>query len=223
MQSITFINHVSAIRSFYMFLKDRFGYVPPLQRFRAIKAPSYRSRDMPTDEQIEAFFLVVDQYATDPLREQIAYLFMLNLGLRLSEVAQIKWENINLETRTIVIHSKGKRSHLLPLAGKLYESLKQIQTQKSSQSFLLGEKFTTIRKNLYTNFKLYSMIAGWPFPGGVHFFRHIFITRLAEKGILPQAMKELARVSRLDTVGLYMHLARQDRQMINQINMLNYQ
>jgi len=54
-------------------------------------------------------------------------------------------------------------------------------------------------------------------------FTNRFITRLAYKGILPQAIKELARVSMLDTVGLYIHMAHQDEHMISQIDLLKYE
>lgn len=218
---ISFTHCIYAIRSFYRFLKDRFGYEPPLQRFRSITAPRYSPREIPTDEQIESFFQVVDRYAKLPDLEQLGYRFMLHLGLRLTEVAKIKWEDINLGTRTIVIHSKGKKTHVLPLAGKLYELLQTIQCPPTTK-YILGEKTSTIAGNLYEYFKLYAMLAGWTFPGGVHLLRHTFITRLANKGILPQAIKELARVSMLDTVGLYIHLVRQDQHMISQINMLKY-
>lgn len=220
--TITFTHSIYAIRSFYRFLRERFGYEPPLQRFRAIKAPRYKPRDIPTDQQIEAFFHVVRRYAGDPVREQIGYRLMLHLGLRLSEVANIKWKDINLGTRTIVIHSKGKKTHVLPLAGKLYQLLRELQYQPMT-TYLMGEKTSTIEGKLYEYFKLYAMITGWAFPGCVHLFRHTFITRLAHKGILPQAIKELARVTMLDTVGLYMHVARHDQHMISQINLLKYE
>jgi len=219
---ITFTHCIYAIRSFYRFLRERFGYEPPLQRFRAIKAPRYKPRDIPTEQQIEAFFHVVRRYAGDPVREQIGYRLMLHLGLRLSEVANIKWKDINLGTRTIVIHSKGKKSHVLPLAGKLYSLLQELQF-KPMTNYLLGEKTSTIAGNLYEYFKLYAMITGWTFPGGVHLFRHTFITRLAYKEVPPQAIKEVARVTMLDTVGLYMHVARHDQHMISQINLLKYE
>ncbi|NGM83952.1 site-specific integrase [Paenibacillus sp. 7124] len=220
---VTFCHHISSIRLFFYYLKERFGYEPPLKRFRAIKAPRYNPRDTPTNQQIGIYFQVVDRYSADPIREQIGYRLLFHLGLRLSEAANIKWNDINLGTRTIVIRSKGKKSHLLPLAGTLLDLLRQNQNMWSSQCYLLGHHPQSIANHLYRHFKLYAMIAGWPFPGGVHFFRHIFITRLAKKGILPQAMKELARVSRLDTVSLYIHLGRQDKYMINQINMLKYE
>jgi len=219
---ITFTHSIYAIRSFYYFLQMRFGYHPPLRRFRSVNAPRYSPRDLPTDQQIETFFQVVDRYAENPLLEQIGYRFMLHLGLRLSEVAKIRWKDINLGTRTIVIHSKGKKTHVLPLSSNLSSLLHKLQNQPLT-TYLMGGKPSNNRNHLYEYFKLYTMIADWPFPGGVHIFRHLFITRLAHKGVLPQALKELARLIQVDTVGLYLHMAHQDQHMIDQINLLNYE
>ncbi|MEK4234815.1 tyrosine-type recombinase/integrase [Paenibacillus sp. FSL H7-0714] len=219
---ISFTHSIYAIRSFYRFLHERFGFESPLQRFRSIKAPRYSPRELPTDQQIEAFFQVVEQYARNPVREQIGYRLMFHLGLRLSEVAHIKWSDINLGIRTIVIHSKGKKSHVLPLSEKLCSLLQELQTQPRT-TYLLGQRISTIKHDVYEYFILYAMITGWPFPGGVHIFRHMFITRLAYKGILPQAIKELARVRMLDTVGLYIHMSHRDGHMISQIDLLQYE
>ncbi|OMD87944.1 MULTISPECIES: tyrosine-type recombinase/integrase [Paenibacillus] len=219
---ISFTHSIYAIRSFYRFLHERFGYEPPLQRFRSIKSPRYSPRELPTEKQIEAFFHVVEQYARNPVLEQLGYRLMFHLGLRLSEVAQIKWSDINLGTRTIVIHSKGKKSHVLPFVGSLNSLLQELQKQPRT-TYLMGQKISTIKHELYEYFILYAMITGWPFPGGVHIFRHMFITRLAYKGVLPQAIKELARVSMLDTVGLYIHMAHRDQHMNSQIDLLKYE
>ncbi|WP_342564224.1 tyrosine-type recombinase/integrase [Paenibacillus sp. FSL R7-0345] len=219
---ISFAHSIYAIRLFYRFLHEKFGYEAPLQRFYSIKAPRYSPRELPTDQQIEAFFHVVAQYARNPVREEIGYRLMFHLGLRLSEVAHIKWSDINLGTRTIVIHSKGKKSHVLPLVGKLYSLLQELHTQPKT-TYIMGQSISTIKHEVYEYFILYAMITGWPFPGGVHIFRHMFITRLAYKGVLPQAIKELARVRMLDTVGLYMHMAHRDQHMISQIDLLKYE
>lgn len=219
---ITFNHVISAIRSFFYYLQKQYGYNPPLQRFQAIKAHRYKARELPTDEQINCFFQVVEQYAEDPIREQIGYRLLVELGLRLSEAARVTWRDINLETRTIVIHSKGKRSHTLPLVGKLYDCLQKARNHQPSQELILGGNSASIANQLYRSFKWYALIASWPFQGGVHFFRHVFITRLAYKHVLPQTFKELARVVRLDTVSLYMQLGQQDQYLTNQINLLNY-
>jgi integrase len=219
---VTFSYYISAIRCFYYFLQENFGYTPPLRRFNAIKAPRYKSRELPTEKQIETFFLTVDQYSHNPVLDHIGYRLLLDLGLRLMEAAQVTWGDINLGTRTILIRSKGHKSHVLPLAGSLYQYIKKAYCHQCPNELLLGHKPSSIEFKLYKNFKLYAMVSGWPFPGGVHFFRHIFITRLSNKGVLPQVLKELARVVNLDTVSLYMHLGLHDRHLSDQINMLEY-
>ncbi len=219
---ITFTHCIYAIRSFYYFLNERFGYEPPLYRFESITVERYHPRDIPTRDQIDSFLQVVNRYAKEPKLEQLGYRFMIELGLRLSEVAKIKWKDINLATHNIVIHSKGKKTHILPLAGKLYELVQECHNNAKT-TYLFGKSVRTIENQFYEYYKLYAMMAGWSFPGGVHLFRHTFTTNLAMKGILPQTIKELARVQMLNTVGLYIHMANQDTRLINQINLLSYE
>lgn len=148
---------------------------------------------------------------------------MLALGLRSSEVSQISWEDINFGIRTIKIHSKGEKSHVLPLVENLHDDLQRMrQVSSLSSKYLFGKNVEKIRRDLYNNYKLYSFIAGWTFPGGVHLFRHIFITKLATKKILPQILKELSRVERVDTVTLYLHLNQKQNRLTHEINKLNY-
>ncbi|MGO4548094.1 tyrosine-type recombinase/integrase [Paenibacillus sp. 2TAB23] len=219
---ITFTHMIYSIRSFYHYLKDRFGFEPPLRRFRSIKAPRYHHRELPTEQEVETFFNVVEQYAANPLHEQIGYRFMYDLGLRLSEVSKIKWSDINMGTRRIVVHSKGKKSHILYLNGQLFELLQEYQSKQITQKYLLGENHRSIGDRLYHCYKLYTMIAGWSFPGGVHLFRHMFITRHAMNNVLPQKLKEIARVQMVNTVGLYVHVRQHDQYLIDQINLLKY-
>ncbi|OZB96553.1 site-specific integrase [Paenibacillus sp. XY044] len=219
---ISFCHKISAIKSYFYFLRERYGIEPPLQRFRAIKAPRYNPRDLPNEEQIATFFQTVQMYSDNPIQETVGFRLLLELGLRLSEAAQVAWDDINLGRRTIVIHSKGGKSHMLPLVGKLYDGFTQLKKVYDKHPLVLGEKSSSIADRLYRNFKLYALIAGWQYPGGVHLFRHMFITRLAYKGVLPQAVKELTRVKRLNTVSLYIHLGRQNQYLTNQIDKLSY-
>ncbi|MFS0555055.1 tyrosine recombinase XerC [Brevibacillus sp. 179-C9.3 HS] len=219
--AITFEHAMYNIRSFFLFLKKQFGFSAPLQNFRAIKAPRYYFREIPTNQQLANFFEVINDYSDSPCRDRVAYGLLLYLGLRLSEVSRVTWNDINLGNKTLAIHSKGGKEHLLPLAGSLFESICELSKNRAETSnLLLGDNPTSIANRIYLNYKLYALIADWSFPGGVHFFRHIFLSRLAQKGILPQAMKELARVQNLNTVSIYVHLGQQ--QLINQINLLNY-
>ncbi|TJY42671.1 site-specific integrase [Cohnella pontilimi] len=219
---ITFCHCIYLLRSFFRFLSRKYGFPAPIRRFKAITAPRYKQRDLPSDEEIKLFFEAVDTYSDEPIIERIGYSLMLFLGLRLNETAQLTWKDINISTGTISILSKGGKPHLLPLPKRVLEDLKSAQRQQPSGKYLLGTNLKTIALRLYRNFKLYSLIAGWTYPGGVHFFRHIFISRLGGQNILPQAIKELSRVVELNTVSLYMHLAQQKDRLLTEINKLQY-
>lgn len=219
---ITISECIYAVKSFFLFLKKTYGFPNPSRKIKSIKAPRYRFRDLPTAEQINSFFEVIETYAEDPLLERTAFQFMLTLGLRSMEVSQISWKDINMDIRTICIHSKGGKYHELPLAGKLYRDLEMLRGISSPSKYLFGDDSKKLLRKLQSNYKLYSLIAGWTFPGGLHLFRHCFVTNLAAQNPPPQVLQALSRVVKMDTVSLYTHLNQKTNWLSQEINKLNY-
>ncbi|MBG9734957.1 tyrosine-type recombinase/integrase [Paenibacillus alvei] len=213
---------IYCVKSFFRFLNKRFGNPNPAINLKSIPAPRYRYRRLPTHQQLNKFFEVVATYSNDPILEETAFRLMLDLGFRCSEVSQVSIEDINFTTRTIAIHSKGGNHHFLPLAGRLYNNFCAIQNEIPETKYLLGANMKAIQAKLRNNYHLYALISGWTFPGGLHLFRHTFITRLANKGVLPQAMKELGRFKKTDTVSLYLHIAQHHKTLNYEINKLKY-
>ncbi|MNC42416.1 Tyrosine recombinase XerC [compost metagenome] len=154
--------------------------------------------------------------------ERIAFQFMLTLGLRSMEVSQVSWNDINMEIRTICIHSKGGKYHELPLSGELYRDLKMFHSVPSKSTYLFGDNPKRIVSKLQNNYKLYSHIAGWTFPGGFHLFRHCFITNLVGQNPPPQVVQALSRVIKMDTVSLYTHLNQISNWLSQEVNKLDY-
>jgi site-specific recombinase XerD len=209
-----------AIRRFFQFLHRRYGFPNPAKRLKSIKAPRYHTRDIPTDVQIATLLQVINKYSDQPALDRASFRLMFSLGLRSIEVARLSWNDINLETRTIRIHGKGNRYDLLPLVGQLFNDLQLVKQSQNSSKYILGNDINKNKKTLLDNYKLYSLIAEWEFKGGLHLFRHLFITNLVKYNILPQAIQKLTRVEKLDTVSLYMHI---NRTWLNeQINILDY-
>lgn len=220
--SITISECIYAIKNFFVFLKKSFGFPDPARKIKSIKAPRYHFRELPTEDQIATFFNVVETYSEYPLLESIAFQFMLTLGLRSMEVSHISWDDINLEIQTISIHSKGGKHHMLPLAGKLYRDIEMCQRIPSTSKYVFGDNPLKIKRQLQNNYKLFSHIAGWSFPGGLHLFRHCFVTNLAGKNAPPQLLKALTRVVEVDTVSLYTHLNQRTSWLSQQINKIDY-
>ncbi|MDQ0917549.1 tyrosine-type recombinase/integrase [Paenibacillus sp. V4I5] len=220
---VTVAECLYSVIQFFQFLNKKYGFPNPASKLKSIKAPRYKYRDLPTNEQITYFLKVINQYSDHPALERAAFRLMFSLGLRSIEVARLSWNDINLGIKTIRIHGKGNRYDFLPLVGQLYEDLKMIDQQSQNPSmYLLGNSINKNLKSLQDNYKLYCLIAGWEFKGALHLFRHLFITNLSKQNVLPQALKELSRVERLDTVSLYTHINHQSTWLNKEINKLNY-
>ncbi|MGF7046533.1 integrase [Paenibacillus sp. DS2015] len=177
---------------------------------------------MPSEKQCNELFDVINKYSNHPTLERIAFRLMLRLGFRSSETAQVKWSDINIYTKTIIVHSKGGKEHLLPLSGKLLEDIHSLQGAPPTSRYLFGNKPVSIQRKLRQNYQLYSLIAGWSFPGSLHIFRHTFVTRLAKQSVLPQLLKELGRFDKMDTVSLYLHVSQHSQFLANEINKLKF-
>lgn len=185
----------------------------------SIKFEKYKYRDLPTDQHLSEFFNAVLCYTPDPLKFCLAYKLMLHLGLRLSEVATLESSNINFSTNTISVKGKGNKYNILPLPKLLIDDLHTLIN--INNKYVFSDQPQKFKNELYHYYKLLSFIINWDFPGGVHIFRHTFITRLTlQLNPKPNVIKFLSRHERPDTTSLYIH--RDNKSLNNAINKINY-
>lgn len=186
----------------------------------AISYERYHYRDIPSDEQVKHLFKVIQTYSPDPDKYTLAFEMMLYLGLRRTEVAQIRWENINLHTNIITITGKGDRTHSLPIPTKILQSLNKLSALPSGYIFsLMPDKFA---QGLYEYVKMFSLIAGWNIHSGLHLLRHTMLTKLSYRpDCPPQVLRVLGRQKNAATSGLYVHRSQDElRKSANKINIL---
>lgn len=134
----------------------------------------------------------------------------LQTGLRLSNILNLKWENINLEKDYIEVlkqDNKGHKQIIIPLSGKLKRVLKRIGVKKEGYVFINPETkkpFTTIKTGFnkaleragITNFRF-------------HDLRHTVGTRLVESGVDIMTVKELLAHSDIKTTERYLHTSKE--------------
>jgi integrase len=180
----------------------------------------YHYRDIPSNEQIERLFKVIKIYSPDPLKYTLAFEMMLYLGLRRTEVSQIRWENINLHTKIITITGKGDRTHSLPIPTKVLQSLKKLAALPSGYIFSpTPDKFA---QSLYEYVRMFSLVADWNIQTGLHLLRHTMLTKLSYRpDCPPQVLRALGRQKNAATSGLYVHRSQEElRKEANKINIL---
>ena len=120
-------------------------------------------------------------------------------GLRVSELINLKWNDIN--GVYIKIISKNNKVRMIPYKNDLFDEIKKISHFKSKYVFtkINGDKISYI--SIYKIFSNYKKRKISP-----HTLRHSFATRLINKGVPIYFVQELLGHENINTTMLYIHL-----------------
>ncbi|MCP1311907.1 tyrosine-type recombinase/integrase [Paenibacillus tyrfis] len=221
---ITVSNKFYCVITFFKYLYDNRIIPKNIGSIRGISAERYLHRDIPSKDQLSDFFSIIASYSDDPEYDTAFFGSLLHLGLRFCEAERLNWDDINFQARIIKIRGKGKAGKPVPLhlPGKLYQYLEALYKVRSDEQavFKGNQSKRVFYGKMLNKYKLYSLISGWTFPGGLHLFRHTFITKLSlRKNVHPQIIKRLARHDRLETTSKYLH--RQDQELKNALQKID--
>jgi integrase len=140
----------------------------------------------------------------------------LNTGMRLGEILNLKWENIDLKRRIIAVtRTKSKKIRHIPINGTLFEILSGIK-KKYSYVFInpdRGEPWQQVKKG-FKSACLKAEVKNLRF----HDLRHTFATRLIEKGTDIITIRDLLGHSSARVTKRYAHS--QDKRKIEAVNCL---
>lgn len=146
----------------------------------------------------------------------------LNTGMRKSEILLLKWENIDISNKLIVIeasNSKNNRKRKIPLNSKMLEliSNQKYFTGNSSNVFLNSRSKPYLSQNsirtAFNNACKRSNITGLRF----HDLRHTAVTRMLEKGANIVAVSNILGHSSLSITMRYVH---PDSSLVDAVNSL---
>jgi len=130
----------------------------------------------------------------------------LNTGMRLGEILNLKWENVVLKERIIVLRkTKSKKQRIIPINQVLYDELLRLRLRsgKSSYVFVNPENRKPL-KSVKKAFKGAIRRAGIE-NLRFHDLRHTFATRLLQKGVDVETVKELLGHYSIRVTQRYLH------------------
>lgn len=134
-----------------------------------------------------------------------------NTGMRISDVATLKWESVNFGTKALkFIPRKTQKAQVLveiPMAQELEAALSDL-TAEADETYvlpLMQQAYTVCRKQLVDEFQTIRDRAG--VKGSFHSFRHGFMTRMVAKNVNPALIASccgvgIARVLTYTRVGI---------------------
>lgn len=170
---------------------------------------------LPTDREIS---LMLSRIAHP--REQLIVVLAVKLGLRASEIANLRLSDIDWESKTITFYGKGTKLAVLPLTdevlGYLERALK-LRPTSLEYDFVIWNTHNPRKKGV-SRFNIYYLIRKHGEAAGIrlwtHLLRHKFCTDIIRKADIYKA-KEAMRHSRLETTTRYAHLAEAEEQRPN--------
>ena len=203
---------LSATRSFFRFLlKERLVEQNPAAGVRAPKSGKRlpatldpdtidRLLDFPTDTTIAA-------------RDRAMMELFYSSGLRLSELAGLDWENLDLGSGLVTVTGKGNRQRMVPIGSKACEALLTWRRMRAEWAgFEVRRVFVSRRgkpisvRNVQDRIRYWARRQGIPQHVHPHLLRHSFASHILESSGDLRAVQELLGHADIATTQVYTHL-----------------
>lgn len=190
------------------------GYVKE-NFFTKIKLPK-RQKTAPAFLDSYQLSVISDQIENKIIREIVIVAFYT--GMRLSEIINLTWRNVNMTTRIITVGdenfaTKSRNQRYVPICAEVYEIFSRKIGMKKGV-FKLTEDYVFCKRDgeifcsdyVSKSFKKACKLAGIDKSIHFHSLRHSFASNLAQKGISLYIIKELLGHSSISTTEIYSHL-----------------
>lgn len=168
--------------------------------------------------QVEQLIESINTAHPRGLRDRAMIELLYASGLRISELAGARLENLNLEERILRVTGKGNKTRLIPVGKKACEALaaylsterpKLVKARSGSEIFLSarGTKLTTVR--LWQIVKERARHSGLETNVYPHLLRHSFATHLLGNGADLRIIQEMLGHADISTTQVYTHVDQQ--------------
>ena len=212
MTGVTRVRKLAAIRKFFTYLKDQ----ELLATNPAITVKGARR------EEKDPAILFKEQYkallyeASDDPRDYAIIMTFLQTGLRLSELATLRLEDIDFENRLLTVRQgKGKKDRQIPLVDDEFKALRNYFRHRATELVLDDDILFLAKNGTSLNVSSVKLIvakyvkkAGIRKRVSVHTLRHTFASHKADRNMSIATLQAVMGHKKKETTLKYLHLAR---------------
>ncbi len=219
-----------ALRSLFRYLiKQKLKVIPP----EMIELGKQRDRNIKflLPDELEKLFRVVETKDETGLRDRAILEVLFSTGLRVSELANLNREQVNLDSGEFGVIGKGGKARVVFLSKKAKDALEKYLQQRKDPYRALFVRYSgpTLNQNKYgsgqetkkdlsdENFRLsvrsierlidkYRKKAGILFRIGPHILRHSYATDLLTHGADLRSVQEMLGHKNISTTQIYTHV-----------------
>lgn len=207
---------ISALRSFYQYLRlEKLMDYNPAEQIDTPKLAQHLP-DTLSVEEIDRLIAEIDLSKPNGERNRALIETLYGCGLRVSELVNLKIDDLHPKEGFISVIGKGNKQRLVPLSSHTYKLIKLYineirihQTIKKGQEafvFLNQRGSSLSRVMIFTIVKQLGEKAGLRKNISPHTFRHSFATHLLEGGADLRAVQEMLGHESITTTEIYTHL-----------------
>ncbi|EKQ22072.1 tyrosine recombinase [Lacticaseibacillus paracasei] len=209
---------ISALRKFYRFLlREGAISADPMTKIDTPKRVQHLPATL-SSQEVDALMAKPDTDKPLGLRDRAIFELMYATGLRVSEVVDLRLDQLHLAMNLLQVTGKGDKERLVPISPQatqwvdryLQEArpklLKRVQPKNVFVNFHGGPM---TRQGIWKNLKAYIASIGIEKDVTPHTLRHSFATRLLENGADLRVVQELLGHSDISTTQIYTHLSNQ--------------
>lgn len=206
---------LAAIKMFYRFLvRERILKTDPTSLIDSPKLWKKIPETLSLNE-VEDLLSQPNNRDKQGIRDRAILETLYATGMRVSEAANLKVGNVNLDIGFLRCIGKGNKERVIPLGKKAVDSLKRYLEnsrpallKKKESDFLFLNRFgkNISRQSLWKIIKKYAKAARIKKPIRPHILRHSFATHLLERGADLRSVQEMLGHANISTTQIYTHI-----------------
>jgi len=218
LMAVSITRSLAAIKMFHRFLvRERLAKEDPTDLLETPKLWK-RIPEVLSSFEMEALIKASQGRKGQQIRDYAILELLYASGMRVSELVELKLENVNMDVGYVRCIGKGRKERIVPIGRKAQVAVKQYienarpQLNKSNFSnvlFLsrLGKKIS--RQSIWKIIKYYAKKAKITKTIKPHTIRHSFATHLLEHGADLRSVQEMLGHADISTTQIYTHVDRE--------------
>jgi len=201
---------LAALRSFYAWFRQmrKPQHVSPVQGIRAPKAPKRLPAVLDADAVTQLVEIPTDEALST--RDRALLELFYSSGLRLSEVAALRWGDLDLADASVRVLGKGSKTRIVPVGSKALDALQTLADEQgrdhAAPVFGNGRGGALSPRGIQARIKYWSQRQGIWQRVHPHLLRHSFASHLLESSGDLRAVQELLGHADIATTQVYTHL-----------------
>jgi len=204
---------ISSIKAYFIFLKKK-KYIDVIPT-EDIPIPK-QNKNLPnsmSEKDVETLLSCINAKKDIEIRDKAMVELLYATGVRVSELINIKFSNIDMNRNVVRVLGKGSKERLIPFGDKAHDSItKYLQIRGKSQAkelFLSNRGKILSRVSFWNRVKVYLIRCNLKSNISPHTLRHAFATHLLNRGADLRSVQMLLGHSDLSTTQIYTHIAKQ--------------